>query len=231
MTNNNIEFQAFPKVPRLNRDIVITEKIDGTNAAVVIQRIEAEGGLTPAVLAEQLADGAGVEDWKLVSLPEGDHFIVLAQSRKRFIWPARDNYGFAAWVYENAHGLVEVLGEGVHFGEWWGKGIQKRYPSVEGRYFSLFNTGRWGGVLASSRDTTDVPGLRHVPVLHEGAYSQRVIDSALDELRTFGSNAANDPAEGIMIYHTASNQVFKVTLEGDEAPKGAAGHARDEEKV
>lgn len=30
-------FEAFPKIPRLNRDITITEKIDGTNVAVVIE--------------------------------------------------------------------------------------------------------------------------------------------------------------------------------------------------
>src|SRR5688572_20465998 len=29
-------FHEFPKIPRLNRDICITEKIDGTNAAIGI---------------------------------------------------------------------------------------------------------------------------------------------------------------------------------------------------
>lgn len=37
-----LEFQPWPKIARLNRDIVITEKIDGTNAAV---HINAEGKL------------------------------------------------------------------------------------------------------------------------------------------------------------------------------------------
>ena len=30
------EFRAWPSIPRLYRDCVITEKIDGTNAAVVV---------------------------------------------------------------------------------------------------------------------------------------------------------------------------------------------------
>ncbi len=30
------EFTAFPKIPRLNREIIVTEKIDGTNAQVVV---------------------------------------------------------------------------------------------------------------------------------------------------------------------------------------------------
>ena len=30
------DFQKFPKIPRFNRPIVITEKIDGTNAQVFV---------------------------------------------------------------------------------------------------------------------------------------------------------------------------------------------------
>lgn len=30
------EFKEFPKIARLNREVIVTEKIDGTNAAVVI---------------------------------------------------------------------------------------------------------------------------------------------------------------------------------------------------
>ena len=30
------EFTAFPKMPRLSRDIIITEKLDGTNAQVFV---------------------------------------------------------------------------------------------------------------------------------------------------------------------------------------------------
>ena len=30
------EFQKYPSIPRYRKDISITEKIDGTNAAVVI---------------------------------------------------------------------------------------------------------------------------------------------------------------------------------------------------
>lgn len=80
-------FRAWPKTPRLFRDMVITEKIDGTNAAVIV------------------ADGK-----------------LYAQSRKRIITPDDDNFGFASWVAEHPE-LVE-LGEGYHYGEWWGKGIQ-----------------------------------------------------------------------------------------------------------
>jgi hypothetical protein len=32
----NLEFQEFPKIARLSREIIITEKIDGTNAQILI---------------------------------------------------------------------------------------------------------------------------------------------------------------------------------------------------
>ena len=35
MSNDN-DFLAFPKIARFSRDIVVTEKIDGTNAQVFI---------------------------------------------------------------------------------------------------------------------------------------------------------------------------------------------------
>jgi hypothetical protein len=34
--STSLEFVAWPKIARLNRDCIITEKIDGTNAAVII---------------------------------------------------------------------------------------------------------------------------------------------------------------------------------------------------
>lgn len=30
-------FQAWPKIPRYNRQVTLTEKIDGTNAAIIIE--------------------------------------------------------------------------------------------------------------------------------------------------------------------------------------------------
>ena len=36
MNSENLEFQDFPKMARLSREIIITEKIDGTNAQILI---------------------------------------------------------------------------------------------------------------------------------------------------------------------------------------------------
>ena len=183
-----IEFQGWPKIARLNRDIIITEKIDGTNAAV---------GVT--------------EDGE-----------VYAQSRTRIITPDKDNFGFARWVADHAVVLAERLGPGLHFGEWWGKGIQRGYGLANGdKRFSLFNVARW-------KDSLDLLGIdgdavRCVPVLYEGPNESGAIVGCLMRLRIDGSEAAPGymKPEGIVVYHTAARTMFKVTLEGDEKPKGS----------
>jgi hypothetical protein len=185
-----VEFQPFPKLARLNRDIVITEKIDGTNAAI------------------------GVTD-------DGE---VYAQSRTRIITPQADNFGFARWVAEHAEGLRFVLGPGLHFGEWWGAGIQRNYGLADKR-FSLFNTARWREVLPivpfAGGDEFGLNNLLVVPTLYEGPFRIGWIDAALDRLATHGSVASHGfhRPEGIVIFHKAAGTMFKVTLENDEQPK------------
>jgi hypothetical protein len=177
-------FEEFPKIPRLRRGCVITEKIDGTNAGVFI----AEDGLT-----------------------------VHASSRTRWITPEDDNFGFAAWVKEHAGELL-TLGPGMHFGEWWGAGIQRRY-GLDHKRFSLFNTSRWGGSKAGTRPACcDV-----VPVIRGCEFSDQAITETLDALRTNGSLASPGfmRPEGIVVYHPASKGMFKVTCENDAEGKEA----------
>lgn len=212
-----IDFQPFPKIARLNRDIVITEKIDGTNAAIVIVEQDNPSG---ANFITNLAVG-------------GVRYTVYAQSRSRFITPIDDNYGFAGWAYRNAEYLVALLGPGTHFGEWWGSGIQRKYGLTGAdKRFSLFNTGRW------AHDGPDgiegkIPGLVVVPIIFEGPFSGNAARNAIALLRDGGSLAAPGfmRPEGIVIWHEAARQLFKVTLEKDAAPKGIAAHALDEEKA
>lgn len=105
------------------------------------------------------------------------------------------------------------LGTGLHFGEWWGKGIQRSYGSAQ-RFFSLFNTARYGALSFST------PNLAVVPVMYEGPFNETEISTCLAWLKAYGSLAMPFPnPEGIVVFHTAANQMFKVTLEGDESPK------------
>lgn len=137
---------------------------------------------------------------------------VRAGSRSRWITPQDDNFGFAVWVAEHAEDL-RGLGPGYHYGEWWGRGIQRGY-GLDHKRFSLFNVSRWG----ESRPAC----CRVVPVLACGLDIRAVADDALAHLRDHGSAAAPGFAkpEGVVIFHTAGNHLYKVTLEKDEEWKG-----------
>jgi len=200
-----LEFHGFPKIPRLRRPVVITEKIDGTNAAVVIR---------PIALGEEVH----VEQEKSVYTIYGT-YAISAQSRKRIITPLDDNYGFARWVWENSERLVRELGEGLHFGEWWGKGIQRGY-NVNNKRFSLFNVARWAETSFTTQDGVDV---EPVPLLSEDeVFDTEAVEDVVRSLEINGSVAAPgyDRPEGVVVFHKAGNTLFKRLLENDELPKG-----------
>ena len=187
-------FVGFSKIPRLFRDIVITEKIDGTNGQVYVATMPTDSDI-PWV-------------WT------GDGLAVAAGSKSRYITPAADNYSFAKWVQENAPELAK-LGPGRHFGEWWGQGIQRNYGLKEKR-FSLFNVTRWS-------DPAVRPECCHVvPVLWEGNFDTWDIRSTILTLRTHGSKAVPGymNPEGVVVFHKAGNLLFKVMLENDNEYKG-----------
>jgi len=187
-----IEFVEFPKMPRLSREIIVTEKIDGTNAQVHILPL----------------DGYKVAG----AVWQGDGVAIFAGSRSRWITPEADNFGFAAWALANREELLQ-LGAGSHFGEWWGAGIQRRYNQTAKR-FSLFNVARWGESRPSCCDV--------VPVLYTGDFCTVEIENALESLRINGSVAAPGfmKPEGVVVYHAAGRVGFKKTIEKDEVPKG-----------
>ncbi len=173
-----MEFKGFDKLARLSRGMVVSEKIDGSNAQVCIT--------------------------------EDDEFLV--GSRKRWITPETDNFGFARWAHEHEEELRE-LGPGPHFGEWWGQGIQRKYGLDEKR-FSLFNTGRW--IDNSQPDCCHV-----VPILYEGIFSSDVIDILLETLHKTGSVAAPGfmEPEGVVIWHTHARILMKKTLDHNDEHK------------
>ncbi len=186
------EFKPWPKTPRLFRDMIVTEKIDGTNACVVIS-----------------------EDGR-----------VSAQSRNRIIVPGNDNAGFAAWVESNRADLL-ALGPGCHYGERWGKGIQRGYD-LDHKRFSLFNTARfWSPFNANDGDSTvcyQAPCCHVVPVLKRYTFNTERVQDVLEGLRDCGSEAAPGfmRPEGVCVFVPAANQVFKALLENDDIPKGLA---------
>ncbi len=207
------DFPSFGKIPRWNREVVVTEKIDGTNGLISIREIHNDE-----------VDHSEEAVWL-----NGQWYGISAGSRNRWLTLEQDNHGFARWVHENAQELTK-LGPGRHYGEWYGKGIQRGYGLDEKR-FMLFNTSRWS-------DAIDRPECCEVSsVLYEGSMKDLMypeygpdgeftgenhLDSLLYTLRTWGSwhvRGFHNP-EGVVLYHKAANQLFKITLDNDSEPKG-----------
>jgi hypothetical protein len=135
-------------------------------------------------------------------------------SRNKWIQPGKqDNAGFAGWCEANKEELMK-LGPGRHFGEWWGKGIQRGYGLSE-KKFSLFNSERWADPSVRPA-CCDV-----VPVLYKGPFDTAAIDEVLEKLKESGSVAAPGfmAPEGIIVYHTAGNFGMKKTIDNDGMPK------------
>jgi hypothetical protein len=206
------EFQEFKKIPRLSREIIITEKIDGTNGLIYIS---------------------------------DDCTEIYAGSKSRWLDDHNDNFGFYHWVMDNKEELMK-LGKGYHYGEWWGKGIQRNYGLNEKR-FSLFNVGRWVDYrnipcgqfpreyedfyLKKLKEESKNDKLEYcpeccyvVPILYRGQIHQQDFyapDEFINYLKSNGSMAVPrfmDP-EGIVIYHVPSRYYFKKTIKNDEKGK------------
>jgi len=210
----SIEFQPFPKIPRLSREVVITEKIDGTNACVAVFDARDLEGYSPFECPV-----IWVDPEPSVGNPLGLRRGILAANRSGWLTRHTDNYGFGNWVYGNRDELAK-LGLGYHFGEWWGAKINRAYGKVgNDRVFSLFNTSRWNDSAIRPKCCSVVP------TLYQGRFSVTAVDTVLEVLRSSGSYAAEGfmNPEGIVVYHTAANQMFKKTLKDDERAKGDNG--------
>lgn len=209
-----IRFREFGKIPRLKRDMVITEKIDGTNAAVGIIKLGAASKGHPDL---------GSPAVRIVTMSDDTLFAIYAQSRRRLISVHDDNYGFAGWVGKNAETLARDVGPGLHFGEWWGQGIQRNYK-MDRKIFSLFNVHKWEHVAPEF----ETENLRVVPVVARHTFDTGAVENALDTLRLGGSLAAPGFGfpEGVVVFHPAAGVLFKATLDADEQPKSLSQQRR-----
>lgn len=175
-----VEFKKWESITRENPFVVtITEKIDGTNACIVIQ----------------------------------DGKVVGVQSRKRFITPDEDNYGFAGWVEDNTEDLLS-LEDGYHYGEWAGLGIQKNPHKLDKKHLFLFNTFRWNDNNPNRPECCDV-----VPILFAGEMDADRVPTLLEMLEDNGSQVLDreGEAEGVVVYYHAMRKYTKHTI---KSPNG-----------
>ena len=192
-----MEFQDFPKMSRLAREMIVTEKLDGTNAQVCITD---EGKILAGSRTRWITpvdDNFGFAAWvdahraELLTLGPGRHFGEW--------WGAgiQRRYGLA----EKKFSLFNVQRWALH------GTAPKTYPTADPR-------------VTRTQDVLP-PCCGLVPLLLQGPFMTDAIDHCIDMLREHGSHAAPGfmKPEGIVVFHTAGNVGFKKTLDKDEVPK------------
>ena len=195
----NVEFLEFPKMPRLSREIIITEKIDGTNAQLLITESSEMliGSRTRWITAKD--DNHGFARWvegnrqELLKLGVGRHFGEW--------WGSGIQRGYGLQKGEKIFSLFNVGRWALHGTE--PKRILTADPRIE-KYQDLL---------------PEICSL--VPELYRGQFDTQKIDSVLEDLKENGSYASKGfmKPEGIVVFHIAGNVGFKKTIEKDEIPK------------
>lgn len=195
------EFQEFPKMARFSRECIITEKIDGTNAQILITD---DGDLFVGSRTRWITpqnDNNGFAAWveahkeEVLKLGPGRHFGEW--------WGSGIQRGYGLAKGEKRLSLFNVSRWCLHGHE------PQQIPTADPRIIKMQDV------------LPECIGL--VPVLRRVNFD-RISDaseSALHELKERGSIAAPGfmKPEGIVIFHVAANYGFKKTLEKDETPK------------
>lgn len=194
------DFVSFGKIPRLSRDMIVTEKIDGTNAQIY----NGEDGeflvgsrkrwITPG----KDTDNSGFAAWayehkeELQELGHGHHFGEwwgqginrnYGLDHKRF-----SMFNVIRWCEEADEPQRIITGNPT----------QEKYQECLPFCVSL------------------------VPVLYRGPFDLEVVDSILDSLEAQGSAIVPNfmSPEGVVVYHVAGGSMFKKTILHDDVPKG-----------
>lgn len=189
-----IEFKEFNKIYRLNREVIVTEKIDGTNGCIYIGD---DGKLT------------GVGSRTRWITPEDDNFGFA-----RWAWEHREDleqlgpgthYG-EWWGYgvQRDYGLKEKRFSLFNVGRWSDEAFLERLALD-------------AGTPKRPMCCHVVPEVGRIVSLNDG-----MLGSLLAKLTLGGSLAAPGfmKPEGIVLFHVPSQFLFKVTIEKDAERKG-----------
>ena len=193
------EFIEFPKMARLSRECIVTEKIDGTNACIKITEdgLFLTGSRTRWITPDD--DNYGFSRWahgnknQLMKLGPGLHFGEW--------WGSGCQRGYGLSNGEKRWSLFNVA-------RWCLAGqMPQRIPTGDPRI---------------EKYQEILPECCHlVPVLYRGVFRTEMVDYRLEMLRANGSQAAPGfmRPEGVVCYHIAGNVGFKKTIEKDEEYK------------
>ena len=196
MTTPSIPFPEFPKIPRYNREVIVTEKIDGTNASVYIPESGTE------IFAASRTRWITVED-------DNHGFARWVQTNREELLRLGPGHHFGEWWgqgIQRGYGLKEKRFSLFNVHRW---GDPATRPACCHVVPTLWrgNFDELGAECTSPSDPAQFTRL----------------ELSLEELRTLGSRAAPGfmKPEGVVIFHTAGSQLFKKTIEKDDQPKGA----------
>ncbi len=192
-------FKEFPKMARLSRECIITEKIDGTNAQILITE---DGTLHAGSRQRWITpedDNYGFAKWvyahaaELLALGPGRHFGEW--------WGNGIQRGYDLPKGEKRLSLFNVMRWCLHDRE------PQVIPQGDPRVIKL------------QERLPACCGL--VPVLWRGLFDTTEVNYSLALLKEEGSRAAPGfmNPEGIVCFHLASNVGFKKTL-GNDGHKG-----------
>ena len=196
-----MDFQDFPKMARLSRDVIVTEKIDGTLAQICI---DDDGNVLAGSRTRWITpteDNFGFAAWveahrdDLLKLGPGRHFGEW--------WGAGIQRGYG--LKEKRFSLFNATRWAAHDHSL--RPIQSQDPRTPPKW-------------------QERPPLccGVVPVLLQGPFCTDAIDTCIQLLREHGSWAADGflKPEGIIVFHIAGHVGFKKTIEKDEMPKAVA---------
>jgi hypothetical protein len=187
------EFRKFQKIPRWSRDIVVTEKIDGTNGLVYI---------SPDM---EIVRAGSRSQWIYPGKKDNCGFAAWVEQHRGELLSMGPGYHYGEWwgshINRN-YGLNEKRWS-VFNTTRWKPGVPTK-PDYEGKVYEL-------AVCA-----------RVVPILYEGPLDELAILDCLNALKLMGSRAAPGfmNPEGVVVFHTAGNYYFKKTILDDDKPKG-----------
>lgn len=198
-----IEFKEWPKIPRgQNESITITEKIDGSNGCVIVKpvRVNNNDGTVSITLA-------------VVGAQSRNRMLTSFSEEKGLVRDGDDNFGFAYWVIEHKDELA-ALGEGYHYGEWAGPGIQQNPHNLKEKKFFLFNTFRW----EAKQDVNEAPNGRVppaccdvVPTLYQGQLTHGIVNDTMAMLKIDALLSDYKP-EGIVVWYHRGRRYEKLTF-------------------
>jgi hypothetical protein len=196
-TSCSVSFLEFPKMARLSRECIVSEKIDGTNAQLLITEAGQMlcGSRTRWITPEQ--DNGGFARW---AMEHREELLQLGPGRHFGEWWGQGiqrKYGMP----EKRWSLFNVARWCMHDAE------PQQIATADPRII------KWQDRL---------PACCHlVPQMYRGVFTTEAVETCLTYLRENGSIASPGfmRPEGVVVFHVAGNVGFKKTLEKDEVPK------------